>query len=136
MIGKTKDDKHVYFGYAVILFVLMVLAKSYFDFYTTMNSPNKLLIQITLMTVMVYMLYELRFSLDNAAPRGYAFISLASFYFSAVSAVPGIAAFLAGKLNKTEYLLSDLLALGFSVYIGTRFAAYIAAQKHEGDKND
>lgn len=128
LLGKTRDDKHVYFGYTVILFVLMVLAKSYFDFYTTMNSPNKLLTQITLMAVMVYMLYELRLSLDNAAPRGYVCMALASLYFTAVCSVPGIIAFFAGRLDKTEYLLCDFLALGFAVYIGTRLAAYIAIQ--------
>ncbi|MBQ8207869.1 MAG: hypothetical protein IJZ89_03945 [Clostridia bacterium] len=130
LAGKTsKGDKHVLFGYAVILFVLMVLANTYFDFYTTMNSPNKLLTQVTLMSVMLYFLYELRFSLGNEAPRSYAAVSLAALYFTSVSSVPGIIAFFAGVLTKTEYLLCDFVALGFAFYICSRLVSYIVSQK-------
>ena len=129
-LGKTtKGDVHVLFGYAVILFVLMVLANSYFDFHTTMNSPNKLLSQTTLMSLMLYMLFELRFSLGNAAPRGYAAFSLSAFYLTAVNSIPGIIAFSAGILYKPEYLMSDLLTLTFSVYVAVRFTMYIKSQK-------
>lgn len=131
--GKTaKGDGHVLFGYAVILFVLMVLANSYFDFNTTMNSPNKLLSQTTLMSLMLYMLFELRFSLGNASPRGYAALSLSAFYLTTVNSIPGIIAFSAGILFKPEYLMSDLLTLTFSVYVAVRFAMYIKSQKNSG----
>ncbi|MEE0969543.1 MAG: hypothetical protein U0M06_09255 [Clostridia bacterium] len=109
--GKVgRGENHVYFGYAVILFFLMVLAKSYFDFFTTMNSPNKLLLQLTLMAVMVYMLYEIRFSIGRAAPRLYSAVSLISIYLTAVCAIPGIAAYFCGVFTKREYLFCHFLS--------------------------
>ncbi len=124
-----KGENHTFFGYGVILFVLMVLAKTYFDFFTTMNSPNKLLLQITFMSVMIYMLFELRFSLGNAAPGGYAAAALTSFYFCLVCSVPGIAAFFSGIFTKNEYFVCHFLCLGFGVYIGARFISFILSQK-------
>lgn len=128
--GKTKkNDRHVIFGYCVILFALMILAKSYFDFYTTMNSPNKLLTQTTLMLFMLYMLCELRFSLSISVPRLYSGLSLAVIYFTLVSSVPGIIAFCAGVLSKVEYLLCDFVLLTYAVYVCARFAEFALAQK-------
>ncbi len=124
-----KGDNHALFGYCLILFVLMILAKSYFDFYTTMNSPNKLLTQTTLMFCMLYMLCELRFSLKISVPRLYSGLSFATIYFTLVSSVPGIIAFGAGILNKVEYLLCDFVLLTYAVYFCARFAEFALAQK-------
>lgn len=124
-----KNDNHAIFGYCVILFSLMILAKSYFDFYTTMNSPNKLLSQTTLMLCMLYMLCELRFSLGISVPRLYSGISLAAIYFTLVSSVPGIVAFCAGILNKVEYLLCDFVLFAYAIYICARYAEFALAQK-------
>ncbi len=124
-----KGDGHVIFGYCVILFVLMILAKSYFDFYTTMNSPNKLLTQTTLMLFMLYMLCELRFSLGISVPRLYSGLSFAAIYFTLVSSVPGIIAFGAGIFNKVEYLLCDFVLLTYAVYVCARFAEFALAQR-------
>ena len=124
-----KSDNHALFGFCFILFVLMILAKSYFDFHTTMNSPNKLLTQTTLMFCMLYMLCELRFSLGIAVPRLYSGLSLVTIYFALVSSVPGIIAFGAGILNKVEYLLCDFVLLTYAVYVCARFAEFALAQK-------
>lgn len=129
MAGKAKNgDKHVIFGYGIILFVLMTLAKTYFDLQTTMNSPNKLLLQVTFMAIMVYMLYELRFSLGISQPRGYMGAAFAAFYLTAVNSLPGIIMFFAGSLNKTDYLVCDFMTLGFAIYIGTRIFDFSKAQ--------
>ncbi len=135
MVGKAKNgDKHVIFGYGIILFVLMTLAKTYFDLKTTMNSPNKLLLQVTFMAIMVYMLYELRFSLGMAQPRGYMGAALAAFYLTAVNSLPGIIMFFAGALNKTDYLVCDFMTLGFAIYIGARIFDFTLAQfKKKGE---
>ncbi|MBR3965582.1 MAG: hypothetical protein IKJ91_00755 [Clostridia bacterium] len=133
-VGKTeKNDNHAILGYCVILFSLMILAKSYFDFYTTMNSPNKLLSQTTLMLCMLYMLCELRFSLGISVPRLYSGISLAAIYFTLVSSVPGIVAFCAGILNKVEYLLCDFVLLTYAIYICARYAEFALAQKKNSE---
>ncbi|MBE6538089.1 MAG: hypothetical protein E7671_01315 [Ruminococcaceae bacterium] len=131
VIAKKTDrgEGHVYFGYAVILFILMILAKTYFDFNTTMNSPNKLLLQITLMSVMLYFLLELRFSLGNAAPRAYSAVSLVSFCLTAVCSVPGIIAYFAGIFIKEEYLVYHIAVLGFGIYIAVRFVSFCIESK-------
>ncbi len=129
-----KGTNHALFGYGVILFVLMILAKSYFDFYTTMNSPNKLLSQTTLMFCMVYMLCELRFSLGIAVPRLYSGVSLATIYFTLVCSVPGIVAFCSGILNKVEYLLCDFVLLTYAIYICARFAEFALAQRKKEEE--
>ena len=125
----AKGEGHVYFGYAVIAFVLMSLAKTYFDFYTTMNSPNKMLLQITFMTIMVYLLYELRFSIGRAAPRVYSGFALLALYFTAVCSVPGIVGYFIGIFDNIQYLVGHFVCFGFCVYICARIIKFAFSQK-------
>ncbi len=122
-----KGEAPVYFGYGVILFVLMVLAKTYFDFFTTMNSPNKLLLQISFMSIMLYMLFELRFGIEKAMPKGYIASALAAVFFTFVTSVPGIIMYFLGIFTRKDYLACHFAVLGFCVYIVVRFASYAMA---------
>lgn len=124
-----KGEGHVLFGYCTIIFILMMLAITYFDLTTAMNSSNKLLLQITLMILMLYMLYELRFSLDNASPSGYVTISLLAVYFSCVTALPSIVAFFLGILTRADYLFFHFVVFGLGVYASLRFITFVMTQR-------
>ncbi len=129
----SKGDGSVLFGYSAILFILLALAKTYFDFETTMNSPNKLLLQITFMSIMLYLLFEFRFIIKREIPSGYAAMSLISIFFTAVCSIPGIVGYFMGIFNKGEYLICHFVVFGFLVYIVTKYCSFVASQMREYD---
>lgn len=115
------SNARVMLGYCVIFHIAVILASSYFDFNTTMNNPNKLLMQVALMTAMIYMLCELRYALGIQQPRAYVALSLMTVFFNLVCALPGFIAFFSGIFTNTEYLFSHFVCFGFGIYTLTRF---------------
>ena len=129
MAGKAVPEKKnsALFGYTVIVYVLMMLANSYFDFYTTMNSPNKLITQIALMSIMVALLFEMRAILGISLARGYAAFTLFAVFLSAVSSIPGVVLFLAGTFTKPMYFAVNFVIFGFFIYLAVRYVSWLCA---------
>ncbi len=127
IVGKVsyKKEASVYLGYGFIIYVLLMLARTYFDFETTMNSPTKLFIQVTLMSVMVYMLYETRFYIKRESPRVYCAVSAVAAYFTAACSIPGIALYFVGGVFKApEYLMINFVCFGVFLFILSRFYSF------------
>lgn len=127
---KKKGEAQALLGFFVIFFVLMSLAATYFDFTTAMNSPNKLLLQVSYMAVMIYMLFELRYFLGRAKPKAYGAVSLAALYLCFTVSVPGIIAFFAGIFTKLDYFFCHFFMLCFGVYILARYVSFAADEKN------
>ncbi|MBQ8717518.1 MAG: hypothetical protein IJY43_06725, partial [Clostridia bacterium] len=58
LLGKTNATPLL--GYGVILAAALLLSVTYFDRYTQMNAPHKVGLHLCLLSIMVFMLYELR----------------------------------------------------------------------------
>lgn len=67
----------------------MALATIYFDFSHAMNDPNKVILQLALMAVMVFFLQELRLLLGRAQPRTGLFFSYIGMLLCGVGGWPG-----------------------------------------------
>lgn len=112
-------------GFCVIFYATAGLAKSYFDFTTTMNSPDKLLLQIAYMSVMLSVLFETRFLLGIGRSGRYTVFSFVAFFFCTVSSVPALIAFFSrdfsGFLGAADYAVSQVGLLAVAVYCACRF---------------
>lgn len=117
-LGKTANAPLL--GYGVILAAALLLSVTYFDRYTQMNAPHKVGLHLCLLSIMVFMLYELRTLIDRALPRALSVTSAICFFFCAVVGVSDIIAFIAGVYTDFLYFIIDLLATGFALYIGSR----------------
>lgn len=129
--GKAVSEKKgsVLFGYALIIYVLMILANSYFDFFTTMNSPNKIILQVSLMSIMVALLFEFRSILGISLARGYAAFTLYVMFITAVTSIPGIVLFIGGVFTKPVYFASSFVILGFLIYFKVRYISWLRTVK-------
>ena len=128
MTGKTKGTARVLLGYGTIFYIALTLAKSYFDFYTTMNSPNKLLLQITFMFIMLFLLCESRAFLGISMPRAHFAEVLLTAFFSFVCSVPTIASYIMGIFTNKEYLVPHVICFGFGVYSLSHLWSFIKAK--------
>lgn len=122
---KSGAENRALLGFGVILYATAGLAKSYFDFTTTMNSPDKLLLQVAYMTVMLYMLAETGLLIGAKKSGRFAVFSFIAFFFCTVSSVPALAAYLSrgfyGFLATPEYAMSQLGVLALAVFALCRF---------------
>lgn len=120
--SKKRGTAPVWCGYALILAALLLLCATYFDRYTPMNAPQKVSAHLALLSVMLYMLYELRFQVGREQPRAFAVVAALSFLACGVTGVSGVIGFFVGAGGDLLYLFIDLFALFFAFYVGARAA--------------
>lgn len=107
-------------GYGAILSAALLLSITYFDLYTQMNAPHKVSIHVALLSVMLYLLFDLRPLIGAARPRGHAVLSAICFLFSAGFGISNAIAFLAGAYGDVFMLGIDLYLVAFSLYVAAR----------------
>ncbi|MBQ9098285.1 MAG: hypothetical protein IJY50_02545 [Clostridia bacterium] len=107
-------------GYGVILAAALLLSVTYFDRYTPMNAPHKVALHVCLLSIMVYMLYELRVLIGRSLPRALCVISAVTFFLTATVGISNLIAFGAGIYSDPLYLMGDLCCIAMAVYIAGR----------------
>ena len=130
-----KQSSSVSLGYGVILAAALLLSVTYFDRYTQMNAPHKVGLHLCLLSIMVFMLYELRTLIGRALPRALCVTSALCFFFCTVVGVSGVIAFIAGVYTDPLYFIIDLLAVGFALYIGCRAVADLVQTMSEAERD-
>lgn len=103
-------------GYAVILSAILTLSVTYFDRYTQMNAPLKLSLHVSLLSIMLFMLYDVRVLLDVQKPRARIVCGAISFFLCTSLGGSNLIAFLAGVYDDPLYLFPSLLLIGFAIY--------------------
>lgn len=107
-------------GYAVILAAALLLAVTYFDLNTPMNAPRKISVHLCLLSVMLYMLYELRVLINRPLPRVKVAVSGITFFICGSMGLSNAVGFIAGAHDNVLYLVCDLFSLAFAFYVATR----------------
>lgn len=109
-----------------VLLVYMI-AYSYFDVYTPMNSPNKILLHLSCLSAMIFFISEARCMVGSAKKKLYVFSLCCSVFFAGTSSVCIIPLYLAGKITNYSYILFDLVMVAFFVYFVFRLIMLIKA---------
>ena len=119
-------------GYTVILGIAFLLAITYFDLGTQMNAPRKTSLHVCLLSVMLYMLYELRTLIGRPLPRVHLIAAAIAFFCCGSLGLSNAVGFLIGSYDSILYLLADLFAVSFAIYAGARaFAMHTAPAQAE-----
>ncbi|MBQ8141021.1 MAG: hypothetical protein IJ038_04935 [Clostridia bacterium] len=128
---KKGSDVQSLLSIAVIIFAVYVLAISYFDVYTQMNSPNKLILHMACLSSMIFFLSEARCLIGTQKKKTYIFSLCVSVLLLGTSSVPSIIAFHLGILENYEYVLFDYAFLFLWIYILVRFVFCFIKPKNE-----
>jgi hypothetical protein len=107
-------------GYGVILAAALLLSITYFDLYTPMNAPHKVSLHVALLSVMLYLIFDLRNLIGAPRPRGLGVCAAICFFFCTATGVSNAIAFLGGVYDDVMYFLFDLVTLGFAAYFTTK----------------
>ena len=115
-------------GFSLPLGALLLIAVTYFDLHTTMNSPVKMSFQIAMIAFMIFSMYELRIALGKPKPRAYFFSAMVTVLLTGTASFPQILAFIFGKLTNTAYLLYSIFALCVFIYVLARLCIFVSAR--------
>ena len=127
-------NAHAVLGSITVLALACLIAFTYFDVSTPMNAPHKMDLHVALLSVILYLLYELRAKAEIARPLALLIFSSLSFFLSASIGVSDTVAYLSGTFSSPLYLAEDLLLLALAVYIGARSASDAALFKNQDRK--
>lgn len=108
------------FGCLCILGVACLISFTYFDIATPMNAPHKTELHLALLSLMLYLLYELRDVAGIPRPRALTASTALAFFFSVAVGASDLVAYCLGIYADPSYLIQDLLLVGFAFYIGAR----------------
>lgn len=125
--GKGWREWYVILGFAPGVRGVSGMATIYFDMTVEMNSPNKMLLQLALISVMIYFLLELRMLLGGkkARPRSYASVGLAATVLTAAASVSLIAAYFAGQVSNAYFFTESFFCFNMMIYIMVRTVSFI-----------
>lgn len=120
-IGKDDvfPDWRALLGYLTVFWGIAAVADTYFDTFTTMNSPVKVALQMGFLGFMLFMLGELRFRLNRPMPRYSTIFLSVGAYTCLVGSIPLLIAVCAGAyshLRHTLYAVVLLFAGTYSLY--------------------
>jgi len=130
----TSEDRK--YNLALVEFALPItsslfVAISYFDISVSINAHIKILFHYSMISFMIWSLYEIRSLLGKAMPRVYFAIGLITVMFSSVSSLPWLVGFIAGRLEgpiNPSYIIYSLISLGVCIYTATRLYVFVSAR--------
>jgi len=118
-------------GFAAPATGILYVAISYFDISVSINAHIKILFHYSMISFVIWMLYEIRSMLGKAMPRIYFALGLITVIFSSVSSIPWLIGFAAGKLTgpiNPSYIIYGLISLGICVYTTVRLYVFVSAR--------
>ena len=119
-VAKKARDMLALLGFAAILAGLLANAYFYFDTTVEMNSPLKFHVQIGLLIASLYFTGEIRFHLKRPNPRFFLVLASWTVAIGALSAPAMPLAYLAGRIDRTDYAAGALATLLIAISAAMR----------------
>lgn len=123
-------------AYGVIFASILLLSVTYFDRYTQMNAPHKVWVHLSLLSVMIYMLYELRARIGRPAPRALTVTSALVLMLCIPTGVSDLIAYACDLYDNTLYLICDLILTAFAASVACRTIAALRSYLPDGEEQN
>ena len=116
-------------GFSVPVAALLLIVLTYFDMHSPMNCPAKLSFQLSMLSFMLFSLYELRIHLQKPRPRLYFMFAMTTMLTTGISSFPVILAYCTGKIESLSYMLYAVFALCVFIYVTSRVCVFVSARE-------
>lgn len=121
LMGMKNRDGLAAIGFLPILWGVVLVASSYLDQYTAMNSPLKIGLQFGALAAMLALTSELRCLLGKATPRAYVVLTGIGAFFCLDNGIPyAIAAAAEAVKDRPLYLWAAVLQIALGLYFAIR----------------
>ena len=110
-------------GFGVIIWCIYALAITYFDIYVQLNSPDKILLHLALISIMIFIVSELRCFVLQMKKGFYLFSACAATFFCSLSSIPSfLFGYSIGEMNK--YYIYDIVIFAIGIYSLGRLVSF------------
>lgn len=141
---KSGSTMRLLSSYVTIIWCALFLVHTYLDLYTTMNSPLKLMLHLSLLLIMLHFLNRAGSIAGTSRPRLTLSVLLAAVFFTGTASFPTMIAFAAGKVTDIHYLAYSFLLAAFFVFLIARLIGYtlllcdtpVAAEAHNAEDEE
>ena len=107
-------------GFGMIIWGACVLAVTYFDIYVQINSPEKIILHLALVSCMAFFASEFRCFISGVRSKLYLFTAFCAVFFSGACSVPFVIAYFCGVINGEKHLFNNVVLVAMFVYVATR----------------
>lgn len=120
--------------FLAVAVLVYILAKSYFDVYFAMNSPNKILLHMACLAAMLLFVALARVNLGVLKERSYLFFLATATFLSGVYAIPSVFFCAISKLYREyTYFLFDILIFAVFVFAAAKLVLLITVKMPEAE---
>ncbi|MHB1154752.1 MAG: hypothetical protein ACYCWE_19155 [Eubacteriales bacterium] len=116
-------------GFFTIIWAALYLMCIYFDMSSPLNSPIRVLNQLSLITIMLYFIFEIRYLLGKPRPRFYLPASLLAMLFISLSSVSDLLLTFAGFRTSTNDTVFRIAEVAILLYITARLRSVVMNNK-------
>ena len=122
--GEARKLAQVVLGFGTVVWLIAILAITYFDIYVPMNSPDKVHLHFALLALIVFLVSEYRSFLIKINIPVYIFTLFATVFFSCVETVPSLIKYFALGMAEYDYLYYDIVIFTLFLYTLTRLLSF------------
>lgn len=112
-------------GCAVILWLLLALASSYFEETVPMNAPDKIIFQLACLGGMIFVVEEMRSFFQSLRPALYLFSASCASLLLGSAAIPSLIGGFCGVLPQPSWFLCHFILAGMFVYTFVAFLTQV-----------
>ena len=123
-------------GFGMIIWGACVLAVTYFDIYVQINSPEKIILHLALVSCMAFFASEFRCFISGVRSKLYLFTAFCAVFFSGACSVPYIIACFCGVINGEKHFFYNVVLVALFVYASTRLMSFSFAAAKEDEKTE
>ncbi len=120
LIPGINRNAQVLCGLGMILWNVYVMAGSYFEALVPLNASLKVMLHLTIISVLLFMVNEFYAFLSCIRPRTYLFTLCLASFFSGVYSIPALLYKLLGQAATYEDVCYDIVYLALFVYFASR----------------
>ena len=119
----TNKNIRALLGFGVIIWCIYVLGITYFDIYIQLNSPDKVMLHLALISIMVFIVCELRCYVFEIKKGFYIFSVSAATLFCALTSIPSfIYGYFIGEMN--QYYIYNIVIVAVGMYSLMRLISF------------
>lgn len=123
-------------GCGAIAWYILYLLGVYFDMTTPLNSPVRLINEFALVGAMIYLVVELRLTLDIPKKGFYISASVIAFTLLLSSSVSNLVGVIGGRLTADDYFICYIHQLVMAGYILTRLISRLVQRQKISNSNN
>ena len=122
--------KFRYLGIAFVIRMALYVVQGYFSKASPLNSPVRIMDQMSCVLIMIYFIYDVRFIVGEGRPRYYLAFAPAAIFVTGISSIGKVVCTFTGLFDYNGNTYSAMFRFAVFVYMLSRYLPYVLSGKY------